>query len=164
MSSPRKNSSMRRRNFTHSRLDLFRQGALPRKDLDQAAVGLAQAEPQYELARRHLDALNAVVHKEELKGLEGQLFVREREQRQGAAAQRSYSPGRSRSPLDGVVTDRPLYPGEMAAAGLPLLTVMDISRVTARAHIPQMIWPCLRLGTTPRSRFLAARKQLRAKS
>ena len=42
-----------------------------------------------------------------------------------------------RSPIDGVVTDRPLYPGETAAAGTPLLTVMDTSQVVARAHIPQ---------------------------
>ena len=36
-----------------------------------------------------------------------------------------------------MITDRPLYPGEMAAAGTPLLTVMDISSVIAKAHIPQ---------------------------
>jgi len=36
-----------------------------------------------------------------------------------------------------VVTERPLYPGEMAAAGTPLMTVMDISSVVARAHIRQ---------------------------
>jgi RND family efflux transporter MFP subunit len=36
-----------------------------------------------------------------------------------------------------VITDRPLYPGEMAAAGTPLLTIMDTSQVVARAHIPQ---------------------------
>jgi len=126
-----------------SRLDLFKQGALPRKDLDQAAVALAQAKPQYELAKRHLDALNAVVHQQELKGLQGQLSSAKGKY-QGAAAQLSYS--EIRSPLDGVVTDRPLYPGEMAAAGAPLLTVMDISRVTARAHIPQSDAALLKVG------------------
>lgn len=117
-----------------SRLDLFKQGALPRKDLDQAAVGLAQSKPQYELAKRHLDSLNAVVQKQELKGLQGQLSSAKGKY-EGAAAQLSYS--EIRSPIDGVVTDRSLYPGEMPAAGAPLITVMDISRVTARAHIPQ---------------------------
>src|SRR5882724_11759606 len=126
-----------------SRLDLFKQGALPRKDLDQAAVALAQAKPQYELAQRHLDALNAVVHQQELKGLRGQLSSAKGKY-QGAAAQLSYS--EIRSPLNGVVTDRPLYPGEMAAAGTPLLTVMDLSRVTARAHIPQNDAAVLKVG------------------
>ena len=126
-----------------SRLDLFKQGALPRKDLDQAAVGLAQAKPQYELAKQHVDSLNAVVKHQELKGLQGQLSSA-KGKFQGAAAQLSYS--EIRSPIDGVVTDRPLYPGEMAAAGAPLITVMDISRVTARAHIPQGDAALLKVG------------------
>ena len=51
-----------------------------------------------------------------------------------------------RSPINGVVTDRPLYPGEMAAAGTPLLTVMDTTSVVARAHIPQDQAALLKLG------------------
>ena len=62
----------------------------------------------------------------------------------GSAAQLSYS--EIRSPMDGVVADRPLYPGEMAAAGAPLLTVMDISQVIARAHIPQPEAALLKAG------------------
>jgi RND family efflux transporter MFP subunit len=45
-----------------------------------------------------------------------------------------------------VITDRPLYPGEMAAAGTPLLTVMDISSVIAKAHIPQDEAAALKVG------------------
>jgi multidrug efflux pump subunit AcrA (membrane-fusion protein) len=126
-----------------SRLDLFKQGALPRKDLDQAAVGLAQAKPQYELAKRHVDSLDAVVKHQELKGLQGQLSSA-KGKFEGAQAQLSYS--EIRSPIDGVVTDRPLYPGEMAASGTPLMTVMDISSVTARAHIPQGDAALLKIG------------------
>src|SRR5581483_6399428 len=51
-----------------------------------------------------------------------------------------------RSPINGVVTDRPLYPGEMATAGTPLLTVMDVSEVIARAHIPQTSAALLKIG------------------
>src|ERR1019366_5038884 len=32
---------------------------------------------------------------------------------------------------------RPLYAGEMATPGAPLVTVMDISRIIARANVPQ---------------------------
>jgi multidrug efflux pump subunit AcrA (membrane-fusion protein) len=126
-----------------SRLELFKQGALPRKDLDQAAVGLAQAKPQYELAKRHLDALNSVVHQQELKGLEGQLSSAKGKY-EGATAQLSYS--EIRSPIDGMVTDRPLYPGEMASAGTPLITVMDTSAIIAKAHIPQADAALLKVG------------------
>ncbi len=48
--------------------------------------------------------------------------------------------------MNGVIADRPLYPGEMAAAGTPLLTVMDVSQVIARAHIPQQDAASLKLG------------------
>jgi RND family efflux transporter MFP subunit len=48
--------------------------------------------------------------------------------------------------MSGVITDRPLYPGEMAAAGTPLLTVMDISTVIAKAHIPQNDAAALKVG------------------
>jgi HlyD family secretion protein len=126
-----------------SRQELFKQGALPRKDLDQAGVSLTQARTQYELAKRHLDSLHAVVKRQELKGLEGQLSSA-RGKYQGAQAQLSYS--EIRSPIDGVVTDRPFYPGEMPSTGAPLMTIMDLSRVTARAHIPQDQAALLKVG------------------
>jgi RND family efflux transporter MFP subunit len=62
----------------------------------------------------------------------------------GAQAQLGYS--EIRSPIDGVITDRPLYAGEMAAAGTPLLTVMEVSQVIARAHIPQPEAALLKVG------------------
>jgi multidrug efflux pump subunit AcrA (membrane-fusion protein) len=126
-----------------SRQELFNQGALPRKDLDQAGVALTQARSQYELAKRHLDSLNAVVKQQTLKGYEGQLSSAKGKY-MGAQAQYGYS--EIHSPIDGVVTDRPLYPGEMPAAGSPLITVMDISSVTARAHIPQKDAATLKVG------------------
>ena len=117
-----------------SRENLYKQGALPRKDLDQAAVALVQARGQYEIASRHLAALRAVGKEQQLKAAEGQLTAAQGKY-MGAAAQLAYS--EIRSPIDGVVTDRPLFPGEMAPAGTPLITVMDLSKVVARAHIPQ---------------------------
>lgn len=126
-----------------SRQELFKQGALPRKDLDQAGVSLTQARAQYELAKRHLDSLNAVVKQQETKGFEGQLSAAKGKYL-GAQAQYGYS--EIRSPIDGVVTDRPLYPGETPSAGVPLITVMDISNVTARAHIPQKDAALLKVG------------------
>ncbi len=126
-----------------SRQQLFQQGALPRKELDQAGVDLTNARNQYELAQRHLDALNAVGKQQTLKSAKGQLESAQGKYA-GASAQFSYS--EIRSPISGVITERPLYPGEMAAAGTPLLTVMDISTVVARAHIPQQNAALLKAG------------------
>ncbi|MGH9543925.1 MAG: efflux RND transporter periplasmic adaptor subunit [Terriglobales bacterium] len=127
----------------NSRQDLFKQGAMPRKELDQAGVDLTNARNQYEIAQQHLDALMKVGKQQQLKSAAGQLESAKGKYL-GAAAQLSYS--EIRSPIDGVVADRPLYPGEMAAAGTPLLTVMDISQVIARAHIPQPEAALLKVG------------------
>ena len=43
-----------------------------------------------------------------------------------AQAQVSYS--EIRSPINGVVTDRPLYPGEIANPGTPVMTIMVRSK------------------------------------
>jgi multidrug efflux pump subunit AcrA (membrane-fusion protein) len=126
-----------------SRQELFQQGAMPRKELDQAGVDLTNARNQYEIAQKHLDALMAVGKQQQLKSAAGQLESAKGKYL-GAAAQLGYS--EIRSPIDGVVADRPLYPGEMAAAGTPLLTVMDISQVIARAHIPQPEAALLKVG------------------
>lgn len=126
-----------------SRKDLFAQGALPRKELDQAGVDLTNASNQYEIAAKHLQSLQAVGEQQTLKSAKGQLESAQGKY-QGAAAQLGYS--EIRSPISGVITDRPLYPGEMAAAGTPLLTVMDLSQVTARAHIPQQSAALLKAG------------------
>jgi HlyD family secretion protein len=126
-----------------SRQDLYKQGALPRKDLDQAGVSLTQARSQYEIAQHHLDALMAGGKEQGIKSAKGQLQSAKGKYL-GAEAQLSYS--EIRSPINGVVTDRPLYPGEMAAAGTPLMTVMDTSSVVARAHIPQEQAALLKLG------------------
>src|SRR6184192_2692030 len=126
-----------------SRKELFQQGALPRKELDQAGVDLTNARNQYEIAQKHLDSLNAIGKQQTLKSAKGQLESAQGKYA-GASAQFSYS--EIRSPINGVVTERPLYPGEMAAAGTPLLTVMDISQVIARAHIPQSSAVLLKVG------------------
>jgi multidrug efflux pump subunit AcrA (membrane-fusion protein) len=126
-----------------SRQQLFEQGALPRKELDQSRVDITQARNQYAIAKQHLDALMAVGKQQALKAAAGQLESAKGKYL-GAQAQLSYS--EIRSPIDGVVTDRPLYPGEMASAGTPLLTVMDVSSVIAKAHIPQNDAALLKVG------------------
>ena len=126
-----------------SRQQLYEQGALPRKELDQSGVEVTQARNQYSIAKRHLDTLQAIGKQQELKAAAGQLESAKGKYL-GAAAQLSYS--EIRSPIDGVVTDRPLYPGEMAAAGTAIVTVMDVSAVIAKAHIPQADAALLKVG------------------
>jgi len=126
-----------------SRRELFQQGALPRKELDQSGVDLTQARNQYEMAEKHLLALTAIGKQQSLKSAAGQL---ESAKGRYLSAQAELEYSEIRSPIDGVIADRPLYPGEMAAAGTPLLTVMDVSQVVARAHVPQIDAALLKTG------------------
>src|SRR6266704_3489242 len=73
-----------------SRQDLFQQGALPRKELDQAGVDLTNARNQYEIAQRHLDSLNAIGKQQTLKTAKGQLESAQGKY-EGASAQLRYS-------------------------------------------------------------------------
>ena len=126
-----------------SRQDLFKQGALPRKDLDAAAVQLAQAKTAYDTAKKHLDSLNAVGKQAALQSAGGQL-TSAKGKLMASEAQLGYT--EIRSPIDGVVTDRPLYPGEMASTTAPLITVMNTSQVIAKAHVPESDAMLLRKG------------------
>jgi len=127
----------------NSRRDLFEQGALPRRDLDSAEVALAQARTQSEVAQRQLADLKRIVERDTLKSASGQLTAAQGKYH-GATAQLSYS--EIRSPMDGIVTDRPQYAGELATANQPLLTVMDTSKLIAKAHIAQSEAALLKVG------------------
>jgi len=126
-----------------SRKELFQQGAVPRRDVDSAEVALLQARSQNEQAQKQLADLRRVGQEQGLKAAQGA-----RESFQGrmlnAEAQLSYS--EIRSPIDGVVTDRPLYEGDLANANQPILTVMNTSRLIAKSHIPQSEAAVLKVG------------------
>jgi len=126
-----------------SRKELFQQGALPRRELDSAEVALLQARSQNEQAQKQLADMQRVGQEQGLKAAQGT-----RESAHGrmlsAEAQLSYS--EIRSPLDGVVTDRPLYEGDLANANQPILTVMDTSKLIAKAHIAQSEAASLKVG------------------
>jgi HlyD family secretion protein len=126
-----------------SRKELFQQGAVPRRDLDSAEVALVQARSQNEQAQRQVADLQRLGKEQALKSAHGSLASSEGHYR-GAEALLSYS--QIRSPIDGVVTDRPLYEGDLATANQPILTVMNTSRLIAKAHIPQSDAAVLKVG------------------
>ncbi len=126
-----------------SREELFKQGAIPGRDLDTAKAALAQAQAAYDAAKQHLDAVKSVSREAELKAAQGQLTSAEGKFK-GAQAQVDFS--EIRSPIDGVVTDRPLFAGETAAAGSPLITVMDTTALIAKMHVAESLAVQLKVG------------------
>lgn len=128
-----------------SRKQLFAEGAIPGRDLDTATAALVQAQAAYKAAKKHLESMKSVSHEAALQVAQGQL-ASAKGKYLGAEAQVSYS--EIRSPIDGVITDRPLFAGETATAGAPLLTVMDTSAMLAKVHISQLVAQRLQLGDT----------------
>jgi multidrug efflux pump subunit AcrA (membrane-fusion protein) len=126
-----------------ARKDLFNQGAIPRRDFDSADVALAQARSQNEQAQRQLADLLRLGKQQALKSAGGQLSAAKGKYL-NSKAQLSYS--EIRSPIDGVVTDRPLFQGELATANQPILTVMNTSTLIAKAHIAQNEAVLLKVG------------------
>jgi multidrug efflux pump subunit AcrA (membrane-fusion protein) len=117
-----------------SRQKLFEQGALAGRQVDEARVAYVTAKTQLDADNEHLRALNSVGKQDQLATAKAQLEAAVAQQN-SAEAQLSYA--EIHSPKSGVIADRPIYEGEMAVPGTPLLTVMDISRVVARVNIPQ---------------------------
>jgi len=126
-----------------SRKELFQQGAIPRRDLDSAEVALAQAHSVNEVAQKQLADLRRLGKAEALKSAHGSRLSAQGHML-AAQAQLSYSV--IRSPIDGVVTDRPLYVGDLATANQPILTVMNVSRLIAKSHIAQSEAAVLKAG------------------
>jgi len=126
-----------------SRQGLFKEGALAQRQVDEALVSYTQAKSQFDAAQEHLRVLQAVAKEEQIKTASSQVDSA-KAHHQSLEAQLSYA--RILSPIGGVIADRPLYAGEMATPGTPLLVVMDISRVVARVSVPQSQAATVKVG------------------
>jgi HlyD family secretion protein len=116
-----------------SRRQLLKEGALARKPVDDAGVQYAAAKAQLDTAKEHLRALQTAGKQAQIDGARAQVASAQG-QLHSAEAQVAYA--EVRSPGAGVIADRPLYAGDIAAPGSPLLVVMDVSRVVARVNVP----------------------------
>lgn len=130
--------------IVNARKKLFAQGAIPGRDLDTAQAALVQAQAAYNAANIQYEAMRGYTHAAALQAAKGQLTSAEGRLK-AAQAQLAYS--EIRSPIDGVVTDRPLYAGETASAGTPVVTVMETSTLLAKTHIAQSMAEQLKLGS-----------------
>ena len=129
--------------IVNARKQLFAEGAIPGRDLDTAVAQLVQSQAAFDTATKHLQSLQNVSHDAALKQAQGQLTSAEGKFK-GAEAMVSYS--QISSPINGVVTDRPLFAGETAASGTTLITVMDTSVLIAKIHIAQIVAQRMKVG------------------
>jgi multidrug resistance efflux pump len=116
-----------------SRQVLLKEGALSRKLVEDAGVQYAQAKAQLDTAKEHLRTLQTAGKQAQIDQAKAQVTAAQGQLR-SAETQVTYS--EVRSPEAGIVADRPLYPGDIAQAGTPLMVVMDVSSVVARVNVP----------------------------
>jgi multidrug efflux pump subunit AcrA (membrane-fusion protein) len=123
-----------------NRQALLKEGAISQKDVNDAQLAFFQARNQYQIAQKHVETLQS---EQTVKGAAAQRDAA-KAHLAGAEAQLSYS--RITSPISGVVTDRPIYNGETASNSAPMITIMDLSQLVARAHVSQEEAAQLKVG------------------
>lgn len=116
-----------------SRVSLQKEGALPQKMVDDSKLAMVLAQTQVEAAQRHMEALSQVGQREALSGADAAVKTAKAHY-DNLNVQLSYAI--IKSPIAGIVADRPVYPGEMAQPGMPLISLVDISTLIARANVP----------------------------
>ena len=123
---------------------LLSEGAIAGRDTDTAIAAAVQAQATYDAAVKHLAGVEGTTQKTNAETAQGQL-TSARGRVESAQAQVSYA--RLRSPISGVVTDRPLFPGETASAGSAVITVMDTTSLLAKLHVAQATAQQLKIGS-----------------
>lgn len=116
------------------RSELFKQGAIPGRDLLTSQTDLAKAQADYDVAKKSLELLKTQSGEKDLAIARAHVAQAKAHLAQ-ADAQLSFTD--LRSPFAGTVTDQFQYPGDMAQPGTPTFIVMDLSVVTARAQVPE---------------------------
>lgn len=128
---------------SEERKRLLKEGAIAGRDVDTSIAAAVQAQAAYDSAAKHLANVEKTTRQTSIDSAQGQLTSAQG-RLENAEAQVSYT--ELRSPIDGVVTDRPLFPGETAAAGAPAITVMDTRSLIAKLHISQAAAQQLKIG------------------
>lgn len=117
--------------------DLYRQRTNPQTmqtHADEALSAQMQVEAQVTLAQVQVEALESGATPEQIATIE----ARVNQARSGLASlRRQREMYALTAPIDGVVVDVIMHPGEVASAGATLLTIADLNKLTLTVYVPQ---------------------------
>lgn len=127
--------------------ELYKREVIPLKDLESARAGRDSSAAALREAEQRLKLLRT--------GPRPDAVLQARARAEGAAAIRTLAETRLSqavlsSPLSGLVLSKHAEPGEMLAAGAPLLTVAKMDEVWLRGYIPESELGRVKLGQTAR--------------
>jgi HlyD family secretion protein len=126
-----------------SRQALFKEGAIPERELLVSKTQFEQARTTHRVAEKSLELLQKRSSEQDRLIAQSRLHQ--------AQARLSYIEtqldyAEVRSPFDGVITEQFLYPGDMAKPDSPIFTVMDLSVAVGRGQFPESQAGTLRKG------------------
>lgn len=125
---------------------LVEAGAAPQSQLDDAETRLKQAQKQYEADLKQYE-----LYQKQQESAEKQYAIATGPglaQAEAAknAIQVQMSNAEITSPLTGIVTNRYIHPGEVAGAGVTLLTVAETTMLKLQGTVSQEVVPLLAVG------------------
>lgn len=116
------------------------------------AAQAAQAEAQYRQARAAVDVARAALARLRAGAAAPEIAAREAQLRQAEAAAELLRLQVARTtltaPVSGIVLVRSIHQGELAAPGIPLLTLGDLDTVRLTIYIPEDVYGQVQLGQT----------------
>ncbi|MFL6415997.1 MAG: efflux RND transporter periplasmic adaptor subunit, partial [Bryobacteraceae bacterium] len=125
-----------------SRQQLFKQGALAGRLVDEAQLAFTTADSQYRAAEGHLKTLESS-REDQIEAAAAQVSSAKAHL---ASQEDQVAYSRVESPISGIVADRVFSLGEIAGTGSPLITIVNISRVVARVDVPQSEVSAVKIG------------------
>lgn len=131
------------RKFSERREQLFKQGAIPQRDLVLSQTELAQAKANFDVAKKSLDLMENQSRAKDIQMARSRL---DQAEARLASVKTQLGFAAIRSPFAGTVTEQFLFPGDMAKPDAPIFTVMDLSVAVARAQVPEAEAGALRVG------------------
>ncbi|HWQ42586.1 MAG TPA: efflux RND transporter periplasmic adaptor subunit [Desulfosporosinus sp.] len=131
-------------NHTNERnQQLFNSDVISKSQLEQSQTALASAEASYKSAQEALNILNSGETSETINVFQSQL---KQAQAALALAQTQLNDGTIVSPISGVVSDKNINVGELATAGVPLVTVVNPDAVIVNAYLPSALISKVKAG------------------
>jgi len=125
------------------RQDLFKQGAIPARDLLVSQTELANAKTNVEVFRKSLDLLKNQSGDRDIRIAESRV---EQAQARLVLIDTQLLYAEIRAPFAGTITDQFQYGGDMASPATPIFTLMDVAVLIARAQVPEAAVVQIKLG------------------
>ncbi len=124
-------------------LELRREGVISQQTLDDAESRLKEARGNHQAARQ---AWILAVKGPRIEDIRNARAVLDADQAALKLAERELADTQLYAPADGVIEDRILEPGDMAAANVPVFTMALTDPVWVRAYVPEPLLGKINLG------------------